>query len=64
MTARVRSSANWTMMQVMDRGVLPGKRSRAPGLFPTMSAQAPGDPLLYFFLILGLVLFIYFGVSL
>ena len=64
MTARVRSSANWTMIQVMDRGSLQQNRSRAPGLFPTMSAQAPGDPLLYFFLILGLVLFIYFGVSL
>ena len=64
MTARVRSSANWTMIQVMDRGSLPENLSRAPGLFPTVSAQAPGDPILYFFLILGLVFFIYSRVSL
>jgi hypothetical protein len=58
MTARVWSPANRTMKHVRVRGVSLENLARPHGVFPTISPPAPRDLLLYFFLILGVVLFI------
>ena len=58
MTARVWSPANRTKKHVRVRGVSLDNLARTYGVFPTISLPAPRDLLLYFFLILGVVLFI------
>jgi len=64
MTARVWSPTYWTMKHVSERVSSLENLARPHGVFPTISPPAPRDLLLYFFLILGLVLFIHAGVNL